>query len=195
MCIVTRKVLDETDLLRFVRSPDGEVVPDLQRKLPGRGVWVGLAKSTVVEAAKRNLFARGFGEQTRIPDGLADTVARLLRQQAVSTLSLARKAGEAIAGFMKVEDALRKGPVAVLLHAPDCGADGVRKLNRLAQPATLISGHFAAQELDLAFGRTNVVHAAVASGRLAEKLVFHIRRFVVYDGLNFELKIGSKDLA
>jgi uncharacterized protein len=193
MCIVTRTVKDEDGLVRFVLSPDGLVVPDLQRKLPGRGVWVSLEKAMVADAAKRNLFARGFGVQSQVPVDLADVVGRLLRAQAVAILSLARKAGEALAGFTKVEEALRKGPIRVLIHAPGAAGDGVRKLDRLAQPNTLISGHFSTDDLDLAFGRTNVVHAAVASGGLAEKLVLHVTRFASYEGLNFEQKVGSVD--
>ena len=96
MCIVTRTVKDEDGLVRFVLSPDGLVVPDLQRKLPGRGVWVSLDKAMVADAARRNLFARGFGAQSQVPIDLADMVGRLLRAQAVAILSLARKAGEAL---------------------------------------------------------------------------------------------------
>ncbi len=183
MCIVTRKVSDEAELVRFVRSPDGRATPDLQRKLPGRGVWVSLDRATVAEAGKRNLFSRGFAEQTDVPAELADMVGVLLRQQAVATLSLARKAGEALAGFVKVEDAMRKGPVQVLLHSPGAAVDGIRKLNRLAQPETVVSSDFLSDDLDLAFGRTNVVHAAVAKGGLADKLVFHMRRMTAYDAI------------
>lgn len=193
MCIVTRVVRDEEALVRFVRSPDGAVVPDLQRKLPGRGVWVSLERAQVAEAVKRNLFSRGFGTQTQVPAELVELVGKLLRQQAVAFLSLARKAGEALAGFMKVDEALRKGPIRVLLHAPDAAGDGVRKLDRLAQPDTLVFRHFSNADLDLAFGRTNVVHAAVASGGLSEKLVFHMRRLAAYEGLDITSRVGSID--
>jgi uncharacterized protein len=193
MCIVTRVVKDEDALVRFVRSPEGAVVPDLRRKLPGRGVWVSLERALVTDAAKRNLFSRGFAAQSTAPVDLAEMVAKLLRQQAVAFLSLARKAGEALAGFMKVDEAMRKGPVRVLLHAPEAAGDGVRKLDRLAQPDTLIFRHFSSADLDLAFGRTNVVHAAVASGGLSEKLVFHMRRMAAYDGLDIQNRIGSEN--
>lgn len=183
MCIVTREVKDEDALVRFVRSPEGVVVPDLKRKLPGRGVWVSLDRAKVAEAQTRNLFARGFGEQSSAPADMADQVGAQLRQQAISLLSLARKAGEALAGFMKVEDALRKGPVRVLLHGSDASDDGSKKLDRLKQPETLVSQYFAVQDLDLAFGRGNVVHAAVAAGGLAERLVLAIRRGAAYEGI------------
>ncbi len=185
MCIVTREVKDEQALIRFVRAPDGTVTPDLMRKLPGRGVWVSVAKATVAEAQKRNLFARGFGEPSTASADLADQVGQLLRHQAISVLSLARKAGEALCGFMKVEEALRKGPVRLLLHAASAAPDGVRKLDRLAQEETVIFAHFSGDDLDLAFGRANVVHAAIATGGLAEKLVTCVGRLASYEGLNF----------
>ena len=89
MCIVTRAVKDEAELIRFVRSPEGVAVPDLARKLPGRGVWVSLARARVAEAAAKKLFSRGFQAETAIPPDLEQRVSMLLRQQALSLLSRA----------------------------------------------------------------------------------------------------------
>jgi uncharacterized protein len=183
MCIVTREVKDEARLIRFARSPDGIVVPDLLRKLPGRGVWLSLERGKLDEAVRKNMFTRGFGEATTVPPSFSDTISEMLRKQAISVLSLARKAGEALAGFMKVDEAMRKGPVKVLLHASGASLDGCEKLNRLAKPDALVFGHFSTDELSLAFGRSNVIHAAVARGNLADKLVFHVHRWAEYDGL------------
>ncbi len=193
MCILTREVRHEAQLIRFVQSPDGLVVPDLLRKLPGRGVWVSADRVSVAEVVKRNLFSRGFGGQASPSPDLPDLVQRLLRQQAVATLSLARKAGQALAGFIKVETALHKQKVQMLLHAPGCGADGTSKLNRLAGPETLISSLLTAAELDLAFGRTNVVHAALIVGGVADKLVFCMRRVAAYEAIEFSQSPGTKD--
>ena len=93
MCIVTRAVHDEDGLIRFVRSPDGYAVPDLQRKLPGRGVWVSLSRQQVSEAVKKNLFSRGFSVETKAAPELAETIGDLLRKLALSYFSLAKKAG------------------------------------------------------------------------------------------------------
>jgi uncharacterized protein len=180
MCIVTREVLPEEALIRFVLAPDGTVTPDLNRKLPGRGVWVGASRVKVAEAVKRSLFSRGFGEKTNAGAELADLTGNLLRAQAVASLALTRKAGQAVYGFMKVEVALKRGPVLLLIHAPGCGADGVKKLNRLAQPDTHITHALAVEELNLAFGQANVIHAAIAAGPLAEKLRLHLDRMVKY---------------
>lgn len=181
MCIVTRQVLDEADLVRFVRSPDGVAVPDLLRKLPGRGVWVSLSRAKVAEAAMKKLFSRGFATETGAPDSLPDLVARLLRQHGLSTLSLAKKAGDAVSGFTKVEELLGRGRARMLLHAAEAQPDGCRKLDKLAAPDVGLARLFRSEELDLAFGRANVVHAAVAKGGLAEKLVEAVRRIEKYE--------------
>ncbi|MGH6907257.1 MAG: RNA-binding protein [Aestuariivirga sp.] len=181
MCIVTRKCLDERALIRFVRGPAGEAVPDMGRKLPGRGVWVGLNRALVAEAAAKKLFSRGFGAETKASADLPDLVASLLRKAALSYLSLARKAGEAVTGFTQVEELLRKGETRILVHAVEAAPDGRRKLDRLAGPGVEKTSLFHLDELDLAFGRSNVIHAAVAKGGLAEKLLAALRRIENYE--------------
>ncbi len=181
MCIVTRESADDDSLLRFVLSPEGVVTPDLARKLPGRGVWVTLSRKVLAEAVKKQAFALGFGAAVRSDADLPDRVGQLLRQQALSRLMLARKAGKAVSGSMKVESALTKGPVAVLIHAVEAQPDGCRKLDRLAQPKTLVSRAFTADEMDLAFGRPNVIHAAVASGGIAAGMAECIRRMQKFE--------------
>jgi predicted RNA-binding protein YlxR (DUF448 family) len=180
-CIVTREVRDEADLIRFGRSPDGLVVPDIGRKLPGRGVWVTAHRGVVAEAARRKLFSRGFKAETAVPDDLAGQVSQLLRSRALGTMSLARKAGEAVTGFMKVEEALTRGRVNILVHAADAAADGCQKLTRLAGPSVTVTNLFSGTELDLAFGRSNVVHAALTKGGLAEKLLVQLARLAQYE--------------
>ena len=183
MCIVTRTVKDEAELIRFVRSPDGMAVPDLARKLPGRGVWVSLDRKILAEAVRKKLFSRGFSAETTMPPDLPDMVSQLLRQQALSLLSLAKKAGEAVSGFMKVEEMLGRGRAKLLFHGTDAALDGCRKLDRLAAPEVERVALFERRELDLAFGRPNVVHAAVAKGGLAEKLSAAVRRIEMFEGL------------
>jgi uncharacterized protein len=192
MCIVTREEAGEDKLIRFALSPDGQVVPDLQAKLPGRGVWVTCARKILGDAIKRQAFARGFEAEAQVPDGLADVVYGLLRKQAINHLSLARKAGEAVQGFTKVEEALRKGPVRLLMHTAGSSADGAAKLDRLKQAETIVSDSFVSDEMDLAFGRSNVVHAAVAAGGLAEKLVLCLERLKSFED-GGEGSQGSKE--
>jgi predicted RNA-binding protein YlxR (DUF448 family)/ribosomal protein L30E len=181
MCIVTRKVMDEEHLLRFVRSPEGEVVPDLRGSLPGRGVWVTLGRSKVAEAQRKGLFARGFHAESRPHDDLAGLVGDLLRKTALAYLPMARKAGLAVCGFMKATELCRGGNAQIVIHASDGSADGRRKLNAAAAPGVATVELFTGNELDLAFGRSNVVHAALARVGLAEKFLAAVRRIEIYE--------------
>jgi uncharacterized protein len=194
MCIVTRNEGSEDVLIRFARSPDGVVVPDLGTKLPGRGVWVTCSAKTVGEAVKKQAFARGFEEACSVPEGLVEQVGVLLRKQAVSHLALARKAGVAVQGFTKVEEAMRKSRIRVLLHAQVAGADGVSKLDRLSGPDTVISNSFLPDEMDLAFGRPNVIHAAVTAGGLADRLVVQLQRLTSFEDVGAEHLKGQKKI-
>lgn len=180
MCIVTREVMDETGLIRFVRGPEGAVVPDLNRKLPGRGVWVSLSRTRVAEAVKRRAFNRGLGEVTAGAD-LPDQVGGLLRKAALSYISLAKKAGEAVAGAAKVEDMMASGRARLVIHAREAAQNGRQKIDNLSGPSVETISLFTSTELDLAFGRANVIHAAVAKGGLAEKLLQAARRAEAYD--------------
>jgi hypothetical protein len=180
-CIVTRRVMPPEQLLRFARAPDGQVVPDLKRNLPGRGVWVSLSRAAVAEAVARKTFSRAFGEASSAAPELPEQVAGLLRRQALGLVSLAKKAGQAVAGFDKVEEMARRDEAGILLHAREAAADGRRKIDRLASPGTEIVNFFGVNELDLAFGRSNVIHAAVRKGPLAAQLALAVQRNRMYE--------------
>lgn len=190
-CIVSRTPAPEAERIRFARAPDGAVVPDLQRKLPGRGVWVSLSRKVVAEAVRRKAFDRGFAAPCQVPDGLADQVGQLLRGQAVSHLALARKAGQAVAGATKVEEALGRGPVRILLNAVEASPGGRQKISRLAQAETLVCNLLQEAEMSLAFGRANVIHAAVAAGGLADRLAVLLQRMAHYDDLDVRGQQGQ----
>ena len=181
MCILTRQVKDEAELIRFVRGPDGEAVPDLGRKLPGRGVWVSLNREVLAEVMRKKLFSRGFAAETSVPADLPERISKQLRQQVLSLTSLAKKAGEAVTGFMKVEEMASRGRAKLLFHAKEAAPDGCRKLDKFLQPGMEKIVLFHSDELDLAFGRSNVVHAAVARGGLADKLLLGVRRIEMFE--------------
>lgn len=177
MCVVTRQVCPIDELIRFVVAPSGEVVADLKRKLPGRGLWVSASHAAVAEAVKRKLFGRGFKREVRASPQLADEVERLLVRGAVEALAMLAKAGQVVSGFAKVEDAIAQQPIAALIHAADGADDGIRKLDaRLAassrqngetagkSPEIPVITALSSAELDLALGRSNVIHAAVLAG-------------------------------
>src|SRR3978361_155670 len=129
MCAVTRQVRPIDELIRFVVGPGGEVVSDLKRKLPGRGLWVSASGRTVAEAVRRNQFSKGFGRDVRVAPTLAADTENLLVRSLIEALAMAAKAGQTVAGFAKVEAALPQHQAAALIHAADGAADGIRKLD------------------------------------------------------------------
>jgi uncharacterized protein len=173
MCAVTRKVRPIDELIRFVLSPQGEVVADLKRKLPGRGLWISASHQAVAEAVRRNHFSRGFKRDVRAAPTLAVDTEALLVRAAVEALAMAAKAGQAVSGFSKVEGALGQGKAELLIHASDGAADGIRKLDAIVRQNQGIGDEsrqipvvtaLTSEQLDLALGRSNVIHAALLAG-------------------------------
>jgi uncharacterized protein len=196
-CVVTRQASPVEALIRFVVAPDGTVVPDLRRKLPGRGVWVTADAEHVARAEKKGLLSRAFEGGAIVEPGLVSRVDRLLLTAAASALSMARKAGEVVAGFAKVEAALAREPVVALIHAAEAGADGVAKLDSAARRRfgegnlPIIRGLTMA-DLDLAFGGTNVIHAALLAGPASTNLLARIRDLDRFRGNGPSQGAGSR---
>ena len=158
-------------MLRFALSGAGEVAPDIRRKLPGRGVWTRLDFAIVRQAAAKQVFSRGFRAKAVAPADLAETVDRLLERDALQFLSIVNKAGLVVAGAAKVESAIAAGGVVALIHAADGASDGATKLERalrgrMGETADAVRriNLFPSCQLDLALGRTNVIHAALGAG-------------------------------
>lgn len=174
MCAVTRQVAPVDDLIRFVLSPAGDLVADLKRKLPGRGLWVSLSHATVTEAVRRNVFARSFKREIKPPATLAADVDKMMVRSALEALAMTAKAGQVVSGFSKVEGAIEGRQAIALIHAADGAADGIRKLDARMAAMTRenstesadfpVIGVLTTDELDLALGRANVVHAALLAG-------------------------------
>jgi len=171
LCVVTREVRPVDELLRFVAAPDGSVVPDLKRNLPGRGLWITATRDALTDAVKRKSFAKGFKQDIRAGADLIAQTDGLLERSALDALAIAGKAGQVAAGFMKVEAAIGRSEILALLHAKEAADDGTRKLNaalhrRFAEQAGNFPSisDFTSQQLDLALGRANVVHAALLAG-------------------------------
>ena len=173
LCALTREVKPIDELIRFVAAPDGAIVPDLKRRLPGRGVWITATRAALDEAVKRNVFARSLKREVRAASGLGVQVERQLESAALDALGIAHKAGRVAIGFGRTETALAAvPPVAAILGASDASPDGVRKIAAAAakRQTTENAGEipvisaFTSAQLDLALGRSNVVHAALLAG-------------------------------
>jgi hypothetical protein len=181
MCVATREVRPVEDLIRFVVGPDGEAVPDLKRKLPGRGVWVTATQDALNEAIKRKTLARGFKRDVRLAPDLVTRTEHLLERAALDALAMAGKAGVVVAGFSKVEAALTHDNVVGLIHAAEASSEGIRKLDavlrrrHLVDPIAMV-GSLTSAQLDLALGRSNVIHAALLAGPAGDTFLARLRR-------------------
>ncbi|MFV2091500.1 MAG: RNA-binding protein [Hyphomicrobiales bacterium] len=183
-CIVSRASLPEAQLIRFVAGPDGTVVPDLKRRLPGRGAWVEATAVAVATAAKKKLFARALKVPVQTDAELAGRVQALLLARALGQFGMAYGQGSVVVGATKVDNAIGSGKLALVLFAGDAATDSRRKLaNRLASsddaPPWLFEG-FTVEQMSLAIGRANVVHAGVAPGRAAAAVQCAVRRLDGY---------------
>jgi len=174
-CLVSGESRDKSELLRFVVGPDGGIVPDIEGRLPGRGLWLLPRRDIVSKALAKRLFARAARRNVSVADGLADRVEDLLARRCVDLIGLARRAGQAVTGFAKVEAALDKGEAAVLVEATEGSAGGRGKLKRLA-PVLPVIDALTAAELGRAFGRDQAVHACLSRGGLAKKFLAEAAR-------------------
>lgn len=175
LCAVTRAVKPVDELIRFVVGPQG-VVPDLKRKLPGRGLWVTADRATLKDAIARNVFAKGFKREIRVTPELLEQTEQLLVRSTLDALAIAGKSGLVAAGFAKAEAAINRDAVVGLIHASDASADGAAKLagalrHRDDADRVVLIKAFTTAQLDLALGRSNVIHAALLAGPATETFI------------------------
>ncbi|WP_081925504.1 RNA-binding protein [Bosea sp. UNC402CLCol] len=192
-CVLTRAVKAPDDLIRFVAGPDGTLVPDLRRKLPGRGVWASLSRKAVTEAIRRKAFERSLKTKVAVPADLPEMIDALMLRDVQQALSMANKAGLVVAGFGKVEALVETGRCLAVIAASDGAEDGKRKIGQAIRRAEAareneglkarrlpVVAIFTAADLELALGRAHVIHAALAPGPAAEGVLSRWRRLVRY---------------
>jgi uncharacterized protein len=180
MCAATRTVRPVSDLIRFVVGPQGEAVPDVKGKLPGRGIWITGTRDALGEAIKRKAFTRSYKREVRLPLDFIARTEQLLEQAVLDALAVAGKAGLVAAGFVKAEKALESEDVVAILHAAEASSEGTRKLDgvcrrRQGGPPVVI-GFLTSAQLDLALNRPNVIHAALLAGPGSETFLARCRR-------------------
>ncbi|MDO1580555.1 RNA-binding protein [Rhizobium oryzicola] len=179
-CIVTREATSPERLIRFVAGPDGAIVPDLKRRLPGRGCWIKAERALVEKAIARKLFARALKAEVKASPELGALVDRLLVADVAGMMNMARKAGQFISGAMKVDAAIRSGEAVGVFHAVDAAADGVRKIDQARKAWRLGTDAdedipsfklFSAAEMDELMGQNAFIHAAALAGQAGEGVV------------------------
>jgi predicted RNA-binding protein YlxR (DUF448 family) len=179
-CIVTREAASPDTLIRFVAGPDGTVVPDLKRQLPGRGCWIKPERSLVERAAAKKLFARALKTDAKANADLGALVDRLIAADLVGMMNMARKAGQFVSGAMKVDAAVRSGAAIAVFHAADASLDGIRKIDQARKawklgtnadadiPSFLL---FTSAEMDEVMGQNAFIHACALAGQAGEGVV------------------------
>ena len=185
-CIATRESGPREGLIRFAISPDGEVVPDLGERLPGRGLWLSARRDIVHRACTENLFSKAARRKVSVPADLPDRLTDLLDRRCLDMIGLARRSGQAVTGFEKVRAAAKGGTVALLLEASDGALDGREKLERIL-PGSEVLSLWTAAALGVPFGRDRAVHVAILEGGFAGRLKREAARL---QGMRYE---GASD--
>jgi predicted RNA-binding protein YlxR (DUF448 family) len=178
---VTGEEMAPERMIRFVVGPDDEVVPDLARRLPGRGFWIKAERATVEQAMTKRLFAKGARRDVSVPLDLAERIERLLLERTLEDLSRARRAGRAVAGFVRVEQMLGHGRVGLLIVAEEADGDGLAKLTKIGLPLVRLGTK---EILGGVFGRDQAVYVAVArddaSGQFIQRIAGGAARWRAY---------------
>jgi predicted RNA-binding protein YlxR (DUF448 family) len=190
-CLVTRRVQPKEAMIRFVLGPDGTVVPDLGARLPGRGMWLSARAAVLEEARVKRLFSRAARQEARVPDGLGATIVAGLERRIAETLGLARRAGQAVSGFVKAREWVSGGRAGLVVTARDGAADGRRKL--LSGSAIEAVAPLDAASLAAVFGREHAVHVALAPGRLAAAVAADAARLAGMRGEDVTIATDDRD--
>jgi hypothetical protein len=187
LCVVTREVRPIDQLLRFVVGPDRSVVPDLKRKLPGRGAWVTARRDVLATAVKRGAFARAFRADVKAAPDLPGQVEGLMERALLDALGVARKARQVVVGHAQVEAAAEQGAAVAVLHGSDAGPEGVRQILAAIRrgsapdaPNVVVIPAFTSAQLHLALARPNVVHAALLAGRASDTVIARWRSLAYF---------------
>jgi predicted RNA-binding protein YlxR (DUF448 family) len=172
-------------------GPDHQIAADLGAKLPGRGAWIvsdrGVLEAALAKGKLKGALARAFRSNSlKLPGDLPDQIAAGLERRALDRLGLENKAGNLIWGHERVGEALLKGKVQLLMHACDAKADGMGKLEarrRGASPDTVsIVLPVGRDQLSMALGRENVVHAAIGDSGGAARVIEALERWAAFNG-------------
>ena len=194
-CILSGEHADPANLIRLAISPDGDVLPDVRARAPGRGAWIGVSRAELEQAMAKGRFrgalARAFkGEELKVPEDLPERIDLALRVDFLSRLGLESRSSNLLTGFDKIDTAARRGRVRQLLHAEEAAEDGARKLDQAWRVGEEREGEDFRGErlpvdrdaLSVALGRHNVVHVAVTNAAAADRIGGLLARWQSYLG-------------
>ena len=174
-CIVTGEEKTKEQLLRFTLTPDNQVVPDFNKKLPGKGFYITNSRTVLEQALNKNIYKK-LGKNVTVMPNLIEIVENVLKNRALEAINLAKKAGSLITGFEKVKENLQKGKVAFIIEASDAGDDGADKIRAAAKDTEILT-LFSVEELDQALNKVNTVHSALLKGNMADMVRSQLHRW------------------
>jgi predicted RNA-binding protein YlxR (DUF448 family) len=193
MCALTRAEKPVAELIRFVVGPDDVLVPDTEAKAEGRGVWLSLSRDAVAEAVKKKVFSRSLKTEVKLLEDLPGLTQLRLEQRYLNALSMARKAGQLTFGATKVRALIDNGSLIALITATDAAEDGrskmvgpLKALHYAAEEEEIDGFHvphfelLSSEQMGLALGLENVIHAALTKGAAAQAAVEKARRLALY---------------
>ncbi|MDB5492233.1 MAG: hypothetical protein JWO78_2082 [Micavibrio sp.] len=176
-CAQSGEALAKDRVLRFVIGPENTLYPDFAEKLPGKEFFVNLYRPVMEAALKDN----PFGADVVIPPNMMDQIEAGLRHQALSMLSMTKKAGQLLTGAEKTEGMLKSGKGSIYLTASPKDADTRMTLSFHAQSNNArIVDFFTSDELSKASGANKVYHAALGRGGTATKFFVHVKRMNLF---------------
>ncbi len=190
-CISSGEVKDTSVLLRFVVGPEKSIVADVFGKLPGKGIWVTCDQELIKKAVKEGLFSSAARKSVNVSETLIYDVEKLITQRVISLLSLARKSGHAVSGYEKVKSWLAKEVALVLIQSREGSVRGKSKLS--TPKGGIFIGWLGSAEISLAFGKQTVIHCALASGGITQRVVNEARRLKGLRPVNGDLRIAQKE--
>lgn len=174
-CVATGRVAPKETLLRFVVAPDGAVVPDLDHKLPGRGLYLEPSAEAVALVLKKHGFSRAARRPVSVAPDLGAQLDHLIATRCRTLIGLARRAGSVVMGYDQVDAWLKAKRAGLLLQAADAAPGGRTRLRDAARGIPCLEVLNAA-ELAEPFGRDYVVHVAIAPGGLARRITEQMTR-------------------
>lgn len=190
-CIVTRERGPKEGMVRFVLGPDRALVPDLSGRLPGRGMWLSARADVLEMALARGGFARAARGPVGVPGDLPGLLRAGLESRIGELLGLARRAGQAIAGFEKAREWVRSRRAALVVQAHDGSAEERDRF--LSGAADLeVKTPLSAAALGAVFGRERAVHVVVAAGNLARTLANECERLAGLSALAADIERSGK---
>ncbi|MBP3687805.1 MAG: DUF448 domain-containing protein [Alphaproteobacteria bacterium] len=174
-CILDGTVKPQSELLRFVEL-NNTLLPDFNKKLPGKGMYITNNRFSLEKALEKKLFHKVSRHNLKIAENFVETIEELIKQKALETLNLARKSGALVTGFEKVKEAVKKNQVKFIIEATNAGTDGKEKVALFAKNIEIFN-LFSIDELDMCLNKENTVHIAILKSDIAVMVYQNLKRY------------------